>query len=119
MALNYFPSKTWRECCDESSKICSIITTPYCGRTIEDWWALFRVKNAFPHPCGMEATMKPASSKLPPILRDNEDLRKKIVRYCTQNVMDLKMHNAREYIIITLLPAVLELTIDCDADNHQ
>ncbi len=76
-------------------------------------------KNAFPHPRGMEATMKPASSKLPPILRDNEDLRKKIVRYCTQNVMDLKMHNAREYIIITLLPAVLELTIDCDADNHQ
>ncbi len=67
----------------------------------------------------MEATMKPASSKLPPILRDNEDLRNKIVRYCTQNVMDLNMDNAREYIIITLLPAVLELTIDCDADNHQ
>ncbi len=63
--------------------------------------------------------MKPASSTLLPILRDNEDLRRKFVRYCTQNVTDLNKDNAREYIINTLLPAAFELTVDCDADNHQ
>ncbi len=96
-----------------------MLTTAYCGRTIEDWWASLRVKNAFPHPHGMEAAMKPASSKLPPILHDNEDLRRKFVRYCTQNVTDLNIDNAREYIINTLFPAAFELTIDSDTDNHQ
>ncbi len=44
-ALNNFPEKTWRDCCEESSKTCSVLTTPYTGRTVEDWWTIFWQKN--------------------------------------------------------------------------
>jgi hypothetical protein len=47
-ALTCFPEKNWRDCCNESSKICSVLTTPYSGRTVEDWWTTFREKNSFP-----------------------------------------------------------------------
>ena len=34
-ALNSFPKKSWRDCCEESSKICHVLTTAYTGRTVE------------------------------------------------------------------------------------
>ncbi len=66
IALHDFPKKTWRDCCDEASKQCSIFTTPYSGQTIEEWWTIFCVSNSFPHPRGLEASLKP--SHAPPIL---------------------------------------------------
>ncbi len=47
---------------------------------------------------------------LPPVLRYNEDLKRKFVRFCTQNVTDLNINVAREYVIKTLLPTAFELT---------
>ncbi len=55
IALKHFPKKTWRECCQEASQTCSIFATPYSGRTIEEWWTVFREKNVFPHPRGFDA----------------------------------------------------------------
>ena len=47
---------------------------------------------------------------LPPVLRYNEDLRRIFIRFCTQNVTDLNINVAREYVINTLLPEAFELT---------
>ncbi len=110
IALKHFPKKTWRECCQEASQTCSIFATPYSGRTIEEWWTVFREKNVFPHPRGFDAALKPQSAMLPPVLRYNEDLRRKFIRFCTQHVTDLNINVAREYVIKTLLPAAFELT---------
>jgi hypothetical protein len=116
-ALNEYPSKTWMQCCMDASKTCSIFTNQYCCQTIADWWAIFKVNNAFPHPCGIEVNSDKKKGLLPPILRDNEDLRRKFVRFCTHNLTDLNIDVAREYIIGTLLPEAFPLTIS--DDNHQ
>ncbi len=100
----------------DASKTCSIITNKYCHRTIADWWAIFKVNNAFPHPCGIEVNSD-KKVLLPPILHDNEDLRQKFVRFCTHNLTDLNIDVAREYIIDALLPEAFPLTIS--DDNHQ
>jgi len=54
---------------------------------------------------------------LPPILLDNEDLKRKFVRFCTQNVTDLNINLAREYIINTLLPEAFALTSDSEQNE--
>ncbi len=39
--------------------------------------------------------------------------------YCTQNVKDLNIENAREYTMNILLLAAFPLTIHSGTDNHQ
>ena len=56
---------------------------------------------------------------LPTILRENEDLKRKFVRYCTQNVTDLNINLARLYIIKTLLPEAFQLTSNSDETDQQ
>jgi hypothetical protein len=81
--LNQFPKITLRECSNEASQTCSIFTTAHSGWTIEEWWAIFHEKNAF-LPCGLDASLKTQSAMLPPVLHYNEDLKRKVVRFCTQ-----------------------------------
>jgi hypothetical protein len=103
-ALTFFPEKNWRDCCNEYSKICSVLTTPYSGRTVEDWQTTFHEKNSFPHPCSEEAAFKQSTARLPPILRDNDDLRQNFVRFCALHLTDLSIDLAREYVCDTLIP---------------
>jgi hypothetical protein len=76
---------------------------------IEEWCSTFREKNAFPHPRVLDASFKPQSAMLPPVLHYNVDLKRKFVRFCTQNVTDLNTNIAREYVSNILLPTAFEL----------
>ena len=53
-ALSSYPKSTWTECCEKASKTCSALTTPYCQRTVQDWWSAFKVNDGFIHPRGAE-----------------------------------------------------------------
>jgi hypothetical protein len=44
------------------------------------------------------------------VLRYNEDLKRKFVRFCTQNVTGLNINVPREYVINTLLLTAFEHT---------
>jgi hypothetical protein len=95
-----------------------ILTIPYSGRTVEDWWTTFREKNSFPHPCGEEAAFKQSTARLPPILRDNDDLQQNFVRFCTLHLTDLSIDLAREYICDTLILEFFSSSLTIH-DNHQ
>jgi hypothetical protein len=66
--------------------------------------------NCFPHPRGIESSSKKSKERLPPFLRDNEDLHTKFVRHCTLNLADLSIDLAREFVIDTLIPEAFPLT---------
>jgi hypothetical protein len=82
----------------------SIISTPYNECTVRDWWAIFKVKNCFPHPRGPEGNIKKSKERIPPFLAENEDLHSKFVRHCTNNLNDLSIELAKEYVTETLIP---------------
>jgi len=110
MALNNYPKMTWTDCCKQASATCSEITTPYCWRTILDWWSIYKINDGFIHPRG-EGQIKKSKENLPPFFRDNEDLHKKFVRYCTSNLNDLSIDLAKEYDIDHLIPMGFPLTL--------
>jgi len=109
-ALKNFLNKTWRQCCQEASESCSIITTAYSGETIEDWWISFRTKNGFTHPRGNEGCSKEYKSRLPLFFRDNEDLHNMFVKWGTENLSDLTTERARQFIVDKLYPLAVPLT---------
>jgi hypothetical protein len=109
-ALLSYPTKTWIQCCQDASNSCSIITTSYSTRTIADWWQIFRQNNCFPHPRGIASSSKKSKERLPPFLRDNEDLHTKFVRHCVLNLADLSIDLPREFVIDTLIPEAFPLT---------
>ena len=37
IALTNYPMTTWRKCCEDASKTCSIVTKSYAGKTIDKW----------------------------------------------------------------------------------
>ena len=111
-ALTNYPMTTWRQCCEDASKTCSIITKSYTGTTIEEWWVIFCENNCFPHPHGNENNTNKYKSRLPPFLCDNEDLHKKIIKYCMQNLSDLTIEHAKQFIIDKLYPLAVPHTED-------
>ena len=110
LALNNYPTKTWRQCCENASQICGTLTHPYSGRTVEGWWCSFREKNRFPHPRGPEGNSKTFKQKLPPFLRDNEDLHKHLMKFCRANLSDLSIDRVKEYVRDKLIPSAIPLT---------
>jgi len=115
LALINYPKMTWTDCCNQASETCSALTTSYCGRTIRDWWSIYRSNDGFIHPRGEEGQLKKSKENLPPFLKDNEDLHKKFVRHCTANLNDLSIDNAREYVIDHFIPMGFPLTFDFTA----
>ena len=100
------------DCCKQACVTCSEITTPYCWRTIQDWWSIYKINDGFIHPRGEEGQIKKSKENLPPFLRDNEDLHKKFVRHCTSNLNDLSIDSAKEYVTDHLIPMGFPLTSD-------
>jgi hypothetical protein len=61
----------------------------------------------------LQCTTKPSTAFLPPIFHDNEDLQ--FMRYCMPNLTDLSIDVERYYLMDTLLPEAVPITI---GDNH-
>jgi hypothetical protein len=118
-ALNSYPKITWTDCCKQACVTCSEITTPYCWRTIQDWWSIYKINDGFIHPRGEEGQIKKSKENLPPFLRDNEDLHKKFVRHCTSNLNDLSTDSAKEYVTDHLIPMGFPLTSDFTAMDRE
>ena len=118
-ALNYYPTKPWSKCCKDACNACHLFATPYKERQVQRWWNAFKVKNCFPHPRGEEAHTKKTKDVLPPFLRDNEDLHQKFVKHCTNNLGDLSIEMAREWIIEKLIPAAYPLTSEFTMDDRK
>jgi len=54
--------------------------------------------------------------RIPPFLRDNEDMQQKFIRHCTNNLSDLSIDVAKEYVTDVLIPSAYPLTSEFSAD---
>jgi hypothetical protein len=66
---------------------------------------------------GRGGSYKKKTDVLPPFLCDNEDLHQKFVKHCTNNLGDLSIEMAREWIIEKLIPAAYPLTYEFTGDD--
>jgi hypothetical protein len=119
IALEEYPRKTWRQCCQEASNTCSKLTASFSGRTVEDWWRSFRQNNGFPHPRGMDGNSMTYKQRLPPLLRDHEDLRRKFLKFCATNLSDLSVERVQEFVRDDLLPTFIPLTNEMSVDDRK
>jgi hypothetical protein len=110
--------KNWTQCCEEACNTCKLLTTSYTPRTIQNWWQEFRQSDCFPHSRGFEASIKKAKDRIPPFLHDNEDMQQKFIRHCTNNLSDLPIDLAKEYVTDVLIPSAYPLTSDFSADDR-
>ena len=104
IALKCYPGKTWRQCCQEAAEVSSLFANKYTGKTVEDWWIAFRQKDGFLHPRGIEGSSQNYKSRLPRIFRENEDLHSKFVKWAMQNLGDLTVERARQYLVDVIYP---------------
>jgi len=86
---------------------------------VQRWWSIFKVKNSFPHPRGEEAVTKASKDILPPFLWENEDLHQKFIKHCTNNLGDLSIDMAREWIVDKLIPVAYPLTSELMAEDRK
>jgi hypothetical protein len=63
--------------------------------------------------------MKRSKERIPPFLAENEDLHKQFVRHSTNNLNNLTIDLAKEYVTETLIPLGFPLTEDFSADDRK
>jgi hypothetical protein len=68
---------------------------------------------------GRRGSYKKNKDVLPPFLCDNEDLHETFVKHCTNNLGDLSIEMAKEWIIEKLIPAAYPLTSEFAMDDRK